>query len=166
MRSKVVMQYLVIHHQQSHRPRKFSKEVSALTYVQLEKGIDPFGSISDRRFATLGAKACFSTAGPEQSYHHVSWQMIRQHNGRLVMGKHTAVATKFSCNRFGLNESAPPSTLPRLSFSRGPPFIVGEGKLRVTPESLSAAPIVSFVTCSAEGVVIHRYSLSWTRPRF
>ena len=36
------MQYLVIHHQQSHRPRKLSKEVSALTYVQVERGIDLF----------------------------------------------------------------------------------------------------------------------------
>ena len=76
------MQYLVIHHQQSHRPRKLSKEVLALAYVQVEKGIDliepevvfeqwtkPCSKLlSDWIFATLGAEACCPTAGPERCY--------------------------------------------------------------------------------------------------
>ena len=52
--------------------------------------------LSDWIFAAFGAEACCLMAGSERAY-HVSWQMIRQYN-ELVMGKHTAVATKFSRN--------------------------------------------------------------------
>ena len=163
---EVVMQYHVIHHQQSHRHCKSSKEVSA------EKGTDPFepsvvlkssNSLlrSDWRFATFGAEAFGLMAGRTILPCQLANDQTAQ---RACHGKAHGCGNEVLSQLVGLVESSPPLTLPRPFLSKGPSLIVREGKVSVNLESLSAAPIASIITC--KGVVMHQYSLPWTQSRF